>query len=118
MKIELRALAQLLCQVFEIEDITQAATPGGRWALLQAWLQKHPRWKIKVARWVKLPSAQAYEELREWVSEEGAVPLALLKAFIAPEIEARIRAAIETLQTLYKDRAQEMKRPPKLKEQA
>lgn len=105
MKVELRALAQIICQIFELEDISLASAPQ-RWGLLQAWLTKNPRWKIKLARWVKLPTEVAYNELRLWVSEEGAISPALLKAFIAPEIEARIKTALNTLHVLHLEKAQ------------
>lgn len=107
MQIDLRKLAQLLCEIFEIEDITQASTPSGRWALLQAWLKNHPRWKIRIARWARLDPEHAYAELREWVSEEGGISIGMLKAFISAQVEARIKGAIITLQTLYTERARE-----------
>lgn len=104
MRIELRALAQVICQVFELEDISLAKVDA-QWGLLQAWLTKNPRWKVKLARWVKLPTETAYVELRDWVSEEGAIAPVMLKAFIAPEVEARIKTALNTLHVLHLERA-------------
>lgn len=104
MKVDLRILAKILCEVFEIEDITQAITPGGRWALLQAWLKNNPRWKTRVTHWSKITPERAYEELREWISVEAGLQLVILKTFIAPEVEARVKGAIVKIQTLYNER--------------
>ena len=106
MKVELRALAQIICQIFELEDITLVEPYGKRWGLLQAWLTKNPRWKVKVARWVKLPTESAFKELCEWVAEEGGITPAVLKMFITAEVAARIKTALNALHTLHLEKAQ------------
>ena len=106
----LKELAKVICDVFEIEDITQATTPDGRWKLLQHWLKSHPRWKTKVAYWSQVSPDDAYDDLSEWIVKQAEVPVSMLKMFIDQETRARVKAAIETIQSLYKERQQADKR--------
>ena len=103
--IDLRKLAQIICEVFEIEDITQAATPDGRWQILQGYIESRPRWKRNITRWAQMPTEAAYSDLQEYICRETGVKMVFLKMVVSPEIGARIIAAISTIQTLYRDRA-------------
>lgn len=106
----LKELAKIICDIFEIEDITQAATPDGRWRLLQAWLKSNPKWKTKMAYWSQVSPDHAYDDLCEWASGKAELPVSMFKAFVNQETRARVKAAIETVQTLYKERQQIEKR--------
>lgn len=106
----LKELAKIICDVFEIEDITQATTPEGRWRLLQYWLKNNPRWKTKVAYWSQVSPDQAYDDLCAWISQKAELPVSMLKVFIDKETRERVRTAIETIQSIYRERQQFEKR--------
>lgn len=106
----LKELAKVICDVFEIEDITQATTPDGRWRLLQSWLKSHPKWKTKVAYWSQVSPDQAYDDLCEWISAKAELPVSMFKVFVDEATRTRVKAAIETIQALYRERQQFEKR--------
>jgi hypothetical protein len=100
----LKELAKIICEVFEIEDITQAETPEGRWNLFQAWLKNNPRWKKRVSQWAEVSPDHAYDELCGWISVKAELPLTMFKLIVDQETRARVKSTIATIQTLYKER--------------
>ena len=101
---KLKEAAALVSNLFEIEEISLALTPDGRWKLLQAFLKKNKRWRKQVNSWLQATPDEALIELREWIGTEAEIPVAMLRAFITAEIETRVKSAIEVLQACYKER--------------
>jgi hypothetical protein len=102
--VNLKELAKIICEVFEIEDITQAETPEGRWNLLQDWLKHNPRWKKRVSEWLSLSPDEAYNDLCEWIALKAELPMAMFKMIVDQETRARVKSTIATIQALYKER--------------
>jgi len=107
----LKELAKIICEVFEIEDITQAETPEGRWNLFQAWLKNNPRWKKRVSQWAEVSPNHAYDDLCEWISVKAELPLTMFKLIVDQETRARVKSTIATIQTLYKERQSQEAHP-------
>jgi len=87
------------------------STPDARWKSVQEWLRLHPRWKKKVQHYTTLEPAAALVDLKQWICETAAIPEIILASSIKPEMETQATAAIERLQTLYRDRKAEDTKP-------
>jgi hypothetical protein len=90
---------------------TLLQSPDARWNGVQEWLKAHPRLKYEVDYYVKISPDEALTNLRAYILEETGLPGVMVAAFITPEIEAKAKAAIVTLQTLYKERKAQDKQP-------
>lgn len=105
LKVDIRTLAALITELFQLQDVFALATPEGRWKGLQKWLKQNRQWKSQVEFWTTAPVDEAYARLREWVAEKSKTPLVMLKMIIDAETERLVKQLIAELQTLYKERA-------------
>jgi len=95
----------LLVDLIEIETISKAAMdPSGRWEIFQGWLARNPRWRKLVDSWIESTPDDAMAELLEYAAQRAELPLPVVQAFVTEPIKLRARSAIETIQTLYKER--------------
>lgn len=85
--------------------LIEAATPDGRWSLLQSWLKATPEWKGKVDRWLVISPDDAVAELEAAIREQFKLPVMFMDKIITEEMKVKAKAAIETLQACYKERA-------------
>jgi len=90
--------------LLDFQAILDASTPDGRWNLLQDFLQKNPDWKKKVNRWLTLDPDTAVIQLQVDLAERMGMPVALFAKMINPGLREKARAAVESLQTLYRER--------------
>ncbi len=87
--------------------------PDARWEAVQDWLKRNPRWRKEVNHYLRVSPAEAVEDLKEYLIEETEIPQVIAALAITPQVEAQARAAIEKLQTLYRERQAEIKRSEK-----
>jgi DNA-directed RNA polymerase subunit F len=81
----------------------EALTPDGRWNMLQDWLAKNPEYGERAERWSTQTVDEVFDDLLALASKKhGAIATI---AFTLPAIAAKIRSAIEILQTCYRERA-------------
>lgn len=78
-----------------------ASTPDGRWNLLQAWLRKSPKWRKQVDQWATQSPDQVIAELEIWIAETYGVGAMVL---VNDGMRAKIKSAIENLQSRYRER--------------
>src|SRR6266540_2888296 len=90
--------------LLDFQSILDASTPDGRWNLLQDFLKKNPDWRKKVNRWLTLDPDTAAIQLQADLAERMSMPVALFAKIISPGLREKARAAIESLQTLYRER--------------
>lgn len=92
---------------FDLQTILtaiEASTPDGRWDLLQGWLKENPEYDGLVDQWSTMRPDRVFIQIRNLVALKWEIPAMLLNKFITPEMETRIKSAIETLQTCYRER--------------
>ena len=95
----------LLMDLIEIETISKAAMdPNGRWEIFQGWLARNPRWRKLIDSWIESTPDDAMAELMKYAAQRAELPLPVVQAFVTEPIKLRARSAIETIQTLYKER--------------
>ncbi len=90
--------------LLDFQSILDASTPDGRWNLLQDFLKKNPDWRKKVNRWLTLDPDTAVIQLQTDLAERMGMPVALFSKMINPGLREKARSAIESLQTLYRER--------------
>src|SRR6266508_700324 len=90
--------------LLDFQSILDASTPDGRWNLLQDFLKKNPDWRKKVNRWLTLDPDTAAIQLQADLAERMSMPVALFAKMISPGLREKARAAMESLQTLYRER--------------
>src|SRR5262249_20515792 len=106
----------LLDVVSELEVIAQtAATPDGRWELLQAWIKKNPSWEKKINAWLKMTPDKACAEFTDYLAKQAerqGLPSHLFLAMAKDRIERRVMPTIDILQTCYRERKRETIKEP------
>lgn len=80
----------------------EALTPDGRWELLQEWLRKNPKYAKRIKEWVNQPPNDVFIQL---CLEYGKLPAGVVTTIVGPEMTQKILSAIEIIQTLYRERA-------------
>lgn len=90
-------------------------SPDARWDAAQDWLRKNPRWRAKINHYVTITPDAAVQDLKQFICEQTGAPASLLATVVTPATEAQARSAIETLQTLYRERASLNNQPKKLR---
>src|SRR5215471_6938898 len=81
----------------------EALTPDGRWNMLQDWLKQNPEYQERIEDWSTQSVDQVFVEIRGLAFEKYG-PLSGF-AFSAAPVAAKIKSAIEILQTCYRERA-------------
>ncbi len=79
-------------------------SPDARWDTVQDWLRANPQWDELVDHYLTASPDHAVEDLKEFIHDYTEIPQVLIDLAITPEISARTRLAVETLQTLYRER--------------
>src|SRR6266542_3225151 len=90
--------------LLDFQSILDASTPDGRWNLLQDFLKKNPDWRKKVNRWLTLDPDTAAIQRQGGMAERMSMPVAVSAKMRSPGLREKARAAIESLQTLYRER--------------
>ena len=79
----------------------EALSPDGRWNMLQDWLKKNPEYGERVEDWAKWTPDDVFVAVCELATKKYGV----LGALGATAMKPKIMRTIETLQTLYRERA-------------
>jgi len=90
--------------LLDFQAILDASTPDGRWNLLQDFMKKNSDWKEKVNRWLTLDPDTAVIQLQADLAERMKIPIVVFSGMISTEMRQKAKAAIESLQTFYRER--------------
>lgn len=83
----------------------EAATPDGRWNLLQEWLKANPDWKEEIDGWLKTPSDDVVKQLINTIATRFDMSPDMVQILTPSSVKARAKAAIEKIQACYRERA-------------
>jgi hypothetical protein len=107
------SLSTLLEAGAEVVELNQLLkSPDHRWEILQNWIDAHAGWRSRIEAWALMTPDGAYNELRNYIAHRAGLPGPLLGKLVGAEIETMARSAIETVQELYRERA-DLTAPPR-----
>ena len=89
------------------QNAMEMLTPEGRWSLLQQWIEENPKRKKLISKWIEASPEAVFPEIRDVLSDIAMKKFGLIAASIVrlTPYSDDIRSMIVTMQSMYKERA-------------